>query len=247
MNGEVNLILRSYRCEVEVHEHDFYQLVLPINGSLKLEVGREGGEVRQRTMALIPPGVDHCFESSGENQFVVAGISLAYTQRLDSLPAFLGMDEPLTSYSRFLQHALSETHAATDSFACQQMLQLLIQLLCKRPTEAPLIDKRVAAAKTFLEQRFDENITMQQLSRQVHISPRQLGELFRNSLGVTPQQYLLELRMNRAWDLLAHLDLSVQRISELVGYTHLSSFSDRFRRKYGLSPQQHRSKNKKIH
>ncbi len=247
MNTGAILNLRSYANAVEAHEHDFFQLVLPISGALKLEIGKEGGAVRQQTMALIPAGQIHCFEGGGENLFVVADVPATYAQKLEHLPTFFDLDEPLESYACFLSQALSSSPVAGGAFANQQMFWLLLDLMCERFSVGPLIDKRVAAAKVFLEQKLHEKISMEQLSRQAHISPRQLSELFRNSLGVTPQQYLLELRMRRAGYLLTQTSLSIQQIAEQVGYSHLSSFSDRFRRYHGCSPQQHRRNAKQLH
>ncbi len=74
-----------------------------------------------------------------------------------------------------------------------------------------------------------------------HLSTRQLTALFRESLAMTPQQYLLERRMQQAWALLESGELSIQRIAERVGYTNLAAFSDRFRRHFGKSPHYFRS------
>jgi len=51
--------------------------------------------------------------------------------------------------------------------------------------------------------------------------------------------------MRRASQLLETTQLSVQLIAEQVGYTQLSSFSNRYRKKYGFSPQQYRRNTKK--
>lgn len=57
---------------------------------------------------------------------------------------------------------------------------------------------------------------------------------------MTPQQYLIERRMQRAWQLLSETDLQVQQVAERVGYSNLAAFSDRFRRHFGRSPRQFR-------
>jgi len=223
MNTGATLNLRSYANVVEAHEHDFFQFVLPVSGALKLEIGKEEGAVRQQTMALIPAGLMHSFESGDGNLFVVADVPATHAQTLSSSPTTGG------------------------AFANQQMLWLLLDLMCERFSVGPLIDKRVAAAKVCLEQKLHEKVSMEEISWQAHISPRQLSELFRNSFGVTPQQYLLELRMRRAGYLLTQTSLSIQQIAEQVSYSHISSFSDRFRRYHGCSPKQLRRNAKQLH
>ena len=57
---------------------------------------------------------------------------------------------------------------------------------------------------------------------------------------MTTTQYLIEKRMQRAWQLLSDGALQVQQVAEQVGYTSLAAFSDRFRRHFGHSPRHFR-------
>ena len=53
---------------------------------------------------------------------------------------------------------------------------------------------------------------------------------------MTPRQYLIEKRMQRAWQLLSEDRLQVQQVAQRVGYANLAAFSDRFRRHFGRAP-----------
>lgn len=122
------------------------------------------------------------------------------------------------------------------------MLLLLIQLLHERHGQKLNLDRRVSAAKQFLDDNFHRKITTTELSALAHLSTRQLNDLFRNQVGMTPHQYLTELRMKESWRLLEQSDLNIQRIADAVGYASLSSFSDRFARHFGKSPRYFRRK-----
>jgi transcriptional regulator GlxA family with amidase domain len=120
------------------------------------------------------------------------------------------------------------------------MLLLLIQLLQERFGDSLRLDRRVEVARAYLDRYFQQKISLAQLASIASLSPRQLGELFRGQLGMTPQQYLTEKRMQHAWQLLEAGHLSVQRVAERVGYTSLAAFSDRFRKHFGYSPRHYR-------
>ena len=63
--------LRSYHTESCSHEHDFAQLVLPVSGSMELEVGHYAGVVNDDIGVYIAPNEQHCFAGSQKNLFLV--------------------------------------------------------------------------------------------------------------------------------------------------------------------------------
>ena len=94
--------------------------------------------------------------------------------------------------------------------------------------------------RNYLDQNYQRQISQSQLAAIASLSVRQLNEIFRRDLGMTPQQYLVEKRMQQAWQLLTQGNLQVQQIAEQVGYASLAAFSDRFRRHFGHSPRHFR-------
>jgi transcriptional regulator GlxA family with amidase domain len=124
------------------------------------------------------------------------------------------------------------------------MLLLLIQLLQERHGDKLNLDRRVSVAKQFIDDNFHKKIVVTELAIVAHLSIRQLNELFRTQIGMTPHHYLTELRMQESWRLLEQSDLNIQRIADAVGYGSLSSFSDRFSRHFGKPPSYFRRKSK---
>ena len=59
---------------------------------------------------------------------------------------------------------------------------------------------------------------------------------FQKAFEMTPEQYLLELRLVKAQDLLTTSHLSIQEIAKSVGFFDLAHFSSTFRRRFGLAP-----------
>ncbi|NVK44547.1 MAG: helix-turn-helix transcriptional regulator [Oceanospirillaceae bacterium] len=233
--ANLTLDLRSYDRETRRHHHDYHQLVLPLSGELDMSIAGHEGRVGQASAAIIAAGEDHAFAADSENRFIVADIPPALAPELERLPAFIPLDTALSQYVAFLHSELERAASATHGR--RQMLLLLIQLLTERYGADLRIDRRVQAARGWIDAHLEQPVTLPQLAAIAHLSPRRLTELFKANLGMTPQQYQLERRMQEAWALLETSDLSVQRIAEQVGYGNLAAFSDRFRRHFGKSPR----------
>lgn len=238
--SQSNLILdlRSYSGETRCHHHDYHQLVLPVEGRMVMDVGGEEGDVSESGIALIPAGTSHHFAGSGDNCFVVADVPATLAPELEKLPAFIPLDPALAQYVRFLHQQLAQAESNRSSE--RQMLLLLVELLKQRFGHKLALDKRVAALRDYLDANFQKPLSQAQLAAVANLSERQMNEVFRRALGMTAQQYLLEKRMQHAWQLLSAGQLQVQQVAEQSGYASLAGFSDRFRRHFGVSPRHFR-------
>ncbi len=232
--SNLTLELRSYSSENQSHHHDYHQLVFPVAGELSLSVGDQEEDVSSQQVALIAAGQEHGFAAPNQNCFVVANVPAALAPELGRLPAFISLDVALAHYVTFLHQQLLEGSVGRSSE--RQMLLLLIQLLQERFGDTLQLDRRVDAARTYLDQHFSQAISLTQLSTIANLSSRQLSELFRRQMGMTPQQYLTEKRMQQACQLLEDGSLNIQQVADRVGYANLASFSDRFHKHLGQPP-----------
>lgn len=240
-SNDLTLDLRSYSRAADSHQHDYHQLVLPVSGELEMTVNHTGGRVDATRASVIPAGQEHAFSAPHDNCFVVADIPDQLAPELEKLPAFIELTPALAQYVSFLHLQLQQQQTGTSQ---RQMLLLLLQLLQEQYGKAATPDRRIAAAQSHLDQHFSQPVTVAQLARIASLSPRHLSTLFRQSLGMTPQQYLLEKRMQRAWQLLSQSGLSIQQVAEQVGYQNLSAFSDRFRKHFNHPPSYFRRSGK---
>ncbi len=91
-----------------------------------------------------------------------------------------------------------------------------------------------------LDAHFTEPFSLTELARRFHVSPGCLSAHFRRAVGVSPMQYVVSSRMQRAKLLLSHSELPVAGIAQQCGYPDPSNFVRRFRQQYGLTPLQYR-------
>ena len=78
------------------------------------------------------------------------------------------------------------------------------------------------------------------IARAIGISRGYLTSIFKNQMGISPQEFQMNFRMERAGNLLRSTDNPVGTIAAELGYTDVMSFSKSFRRHFGVSPTQYR-------
>jgi AraC family transcriptional regulator, glycine betaine-responsive activator len=91
-----------------------------------------------------------------------------------------------------------------------------------------------------MEANVEEPLSLDELARMTEVSQRQLQRLFRRSLGLTPLQYYLNLRLRRARELLLQTDLPIMRITLACGFRSPAHFSKSYRAVFGHAPSRQR-------
>jgi len=87
---------------------------------------------------------------------------------------------------------------------------------------------------------------IEDLAKKHNVTTNHLINSFKKSMGVTPGQYIIDFRMNKAKELLLHTDYTVFKISRLVGYANNEYFSRLFKKHVGISPLKFRKEGNKI-
>ena len=100
-------------------------------------------------------------------------------------------------------------------------------------------DTSLAAGVRYIDAHFsDPKIDIETVCGVAFISVSSLQRGFAKYFGMSPKQYLIQLRMNRALELLTENKLSVKEISFVCGFTDEKYFSRAFKKRYGCSPSQ---------
>ncbi len=96
-------------------------------------------------------------------------------------------------------------------------------------------------AVTFVLQNYGQRIDVAQLAQLAHLSVSQFGRRFKRLYQMTPQQYILRVRINAAGQLLISSDHSVAEIAAECGFYDQSYFTKQFRKQHGQTPLQYRA------
>ena len=98
-------------------------------------------------------------------------------------------------------------------------------------------------ALTYIEHNFQNEITIEDIAGVCGLNRTYLGKIFKEALGKTPQEFLLNYRMLKAAELLKLTSLSIGDIGLAVGYANQMHFSRAFKNNYGISPREWRYQN----
>lgn len=99
----------------------------------------------------------------------------------------------------------------------------------------------VHEAQRIIMQRYQENLTLQTIAEQVHVTPVWLSKLFKKETDMNFLEYMTDIRLTKAAELLGDLNYRVYQISYMIGYQDPVHFSRLFKRKYGCTPQEFRN------
>ena len=83
-----------------------------------------------------------------------------------------------------------------------------------------------------------QDLRVATLAKEVGLSEKKLGTLFKTYFGVFIHDYIIQVRMEKAKLMLENTNLQVREISRMVGYRDVSGFSRSFRKSYGTTPSQ---------
>ncbi|MBQ7088176.1 MAG: helix-turn-helix transcriptional regulator [Clostridia bacterium] len=131
---------------------------------------------------------------------------------------------------------------------CRAKVTELLVYLCRRYAVESVSHKdtaqrrrdleRLQPALDYIEKNYAERISVAQLAQLLCLSSDRLGHLFRDGVGQAPLQYINEIRLRKAMNLLKTEEYTVTEVAQAVGFFDYNHFGRLFRRRYGCTPNQ---------
>lgn len=204
---------------------------------------------------LLYPGVRHRYKPNpllGWEEYWV-GFNGTHLQHIMEKGVFdrehpivdLGFNqEMLVLYNRLIEMV----QAAAVGYP-QQIIGVTLQLLGLVSTVARYhersddpIDKLIAKAKFIIQQSFAGSLDMERVAFELPMGYSSFRKAFKRITGTSPNQYQLNLRLDRAKHLLMMTNLNVNEIADQTGFESAFYFSKLFKKKTGMSPRAYRLK-----
>lgn len=101
-------------------------------------------------------------------------------------------------------------------------------------------------AISFIYANYALPITVEDIAKRLNLDRSYFGKIFRETMGQSPQEFLISYRMSKAAELLKTTDISIKDISVKVGYPNQLHFSRDFKNVYDQSPRSYRQNNRII-
>ena len=234
------------------HFHDHYVVGLIEQGTRRMCCSNRDYLLRPGDMLLLNPGDSHTCEQYGKAALldyrmlnisspVMEGIARELGSPLPCFTQCVVQNPDLARELRTLHQTILDGSSELEK---EERLFLLMENLLtrySRPFAASLPECReeVAAVCAFLEEHYDQRITLDCLCRRANLSKSALLRAFTRYRGITPYRYLETLRINRAKALLEQ-GVSPVEAALQTGFSDQSHFTNYFHRFIGLSPGAYR-------
>ena len=96
----------------------------------------------------------------------------------------------------------------------------------------------------YIKENYTRRLNFQLLADHVGYSYDRLRHIFKEKVGVSPSRYLLNVRIQRAKELLASTDYTIEYIAKVTGFGGASRFVETFRMEIGQTPKKYRESNR---
>ena len=223
-----------------------------------LDGRRQSYLVEDGSILLIPAYVEHAGNWNEENSFTllmleptqVAQIAHEFvdTDRVEFAPQFNAPDPLIHQICLALLSELKSNGLGTRLYAESLTTALSAHLLKKYSTQ-PLRESahrvgnnQLRPAIDFINENLDQDLKLAEIAAVVNMSQFYFARMFKQLMGISPHQYVVGRRMERAQQLLTKSQLSVAEIASRVGFSNQSHFTAQFRKATGTTPKSYRAR-----
>lgn len=102
--------------------------------------------------------------------------------------------------------------------------------------------EEIQRAVSYIEENYAEQLSIDDITEQIHVSKYYFIRLFKQYMGMTPYSYLINYRINQSKILLRTRNMSISEISAVTGFSDASNFINHFKKQTGQKPMEYRKK-----
>jgi AraC-like DNA-binding protein len=237
---------RSQPCTPFKMMHRWLVLAFVKSGTHCYETSSGSFMIEAGELCLMPPGMDYVYSTeSAYHKLVVLfdGELLTQTCRV------LNLDEPFKARLPHAEAKIRALAALLENESASNTPEILgrAQALLTEISVLNAKDHRnedyalFLKIKTRLGGSLDARISLEDIAREFGVSRSYIHKLFGRYSSVSPQQYRIDRKMERAKFSLENTGLLVKEIAFQLGYANQHYFSNDFKKHYGLSPRDYRN------
>lgn len=235
------------------HTHHFTELFYIVKGKGSFILSNKEIPVKENDLVIINPNIEHTEKSNEQDSLAYIALGI---EGLSFLPPE-GQEAPIGLYTYrgerqdilfYLNNLLDEIRHNQDEYEviCQNIIEILIVKLRREKnftvakTASQNMNKAVAFVKYHINQNYREVITLDTLARVGHINKYHLAHTFKKDIGISPIEYLNNIRIREAKILLETTDYTIAEVAAFNGFSSQSFFTQAFKRTTNKTPSTYR-------
>ncbi|MBQ7794703.1 MAG: helix-turn-helix domain-containing protein [Clostridia bacterium] len=235
----------------------FSKLYFVLDGRLKIETDSEVIIGTPNTLILIPAGLRHSqsapFPDKAEKLWMHFNIEIGNKSIFDFFPVPLSVKVTEPERIKELFHSIFSYGRYRDMAGVLRLQAYCYELLScyfesagiSHPFQVPNSASAVLKAAGYIQEHLSSPPPVSDLAEIFHFNTSYFIRIFKKQMGLSPHQYIMQMQMERAKNLLENSELSVAQIARSVGYEDSKHFSRTFRKYAHYSPTEYRTVNKR--
>ncbi|MBT2215968.1 AraC family transcriptional regulator [Virgibacillus dakarensis] len=237
------------------HTHHFTELFYIVKGKGSFILPDHDIPVKENDLVIINPNVEHTEKSNHQDSLEyialgIEGLSFSLPEEKDSQMGLYTYQGDRVDILFYLNKLLDEIQHNHDEYEviCQNIIEILIVKLRRgkkftiEKTQPKNINKAVAFIKYYINQNYRDPITLDTLAKAGHINKYYLAHTFKKDIGISPIEYLNQVRIRESQILLETTNYNIAHIAEFIGFSSQSFFAQAFKRATGQTPSKYRKK-----
>lgn len=230
---------------------DYYLIHYILEGEGLFFINGECHHLKAGDGFMIPPNTDNNYYPLTDNPWVYRwiGINGIKAKEMLSLCGFTDAnyifhydkDDKLDTYFKKIYECCCENYLYKALGYLYQTLSLLIvDSTHTNLQNAPQYQEYITKSIDYIKRNYEKNITVSDVSSYLNINRSYFYKIFKESMMITPQEYIIEYKINKACELLRKSSYSINEISDLIGFSSQSYFSKIFRKNLNMTPIEYR-------
>jgi AraC family transcriptional regulator len=251
--------------ETPEHYHNHHILHIHLSGAqgvkVKLDTYRHVEHIRDGNIFITPANVNHSSTLLDENsEFIVLDLDPKFISNstresieldgVEIVPCFTQSDPLIYQLGLSLKAELTVDGSGNRFYAESLFSALSAHLLRKYASHRLKVPKyedglpryKLQQAIAYINAHLDQDIRLADLAKTVGMSQYYFCRLFRQSVGVSPYQYVIGQRVERAKQLLEKKDVAIADVALACGFANQDHLTKMFRRLIGMTPKAYRDK-----
>lgn len=226
--------------------YEYYLFISVVSGNIRVIFDGETFVAGPREFILIDCKKPHVYQALGQAEFRYFHFDGNKSSELYSIIEHKHGHHIRQSQQSNIENAITKLISlAYDGYVNEfrisaQIHYILSELISSDPENEQSKESVIARSIMYIENNFATPILIDDIASEVGLSPYYFSRLFRKYTNLSPHEYLINLRITFALDILSSSDRSIEDISEMSGYSSVQHFIRSFKQKVGCSPLQYR-------
>ncbi|WP_160685664.1 AraC family transcriptional regulator [Clostridium sp. C2-6-12] len=242
---------KSYSYGPAVRDHYLIHFILKGTGTFY--VNGKSYKLKENQGFLICPDIVTYYEADEEDPWIYTWIGFkGIKAELYLKLANLDQENPIFECKEveFVKKCFEDMRKAAElKFARELRLQGLLSMFLSELIEeagknytinSNYKELYIKKSLHYVETNYASKLTIAEMAKSVGLNKNYFSTFFRENIGMTPQQYIIKFRINKACELMENKGLTIGDISRSVVYEDTLGFSKIFKKEKGMSPQQYR-------